>query len=186
MILWLVVSTPLKKIIKMEVFPKYGWKIKNIWNHHLVLYVKLDWHHEPGGYPNIHQTKYANMTQAWKSHQQAASNHGWSTFSSPLDVAQLWILYVAEKIIKGKPNQNSHPKLDPSIPVAIFAFISHPKCTNAKHDAVSPTWNINSFDCQVIQPFMKCCNRTPCRETSGRTTISINLRKRWRCVGCWR
>ena len=36
----------------------WNWKWRNYW------------HHERGGYPNIHQTKYANMTQDWKSLQQ--------------------------------------------------------------------------------------------------------------------
>ena len=34
---WLVVSTPLKNISQIGSFPQVGVKIKNIWNHHLVL-----------------------------------------------------------------------------------------------------------------------------------------------------
>ena len=38
---WLVVSTPLKNISQIGSFPQVGLKIKNIWNHHLVVHCSI-------------------------------------------------------------------------------------------------------------------------------------------------
>ena len=40
-VVWLVVSTHLKNISQIGSFPRIGMKIKNIWNHHLVVFRKL-------------------------------------------------------------------------------------------------------------------------------------------------
>ena len=54
MVIWLVVSTHLKNISQIGSFPQVGVKIKNIWNHHLVVIgvfcEKLDMHCK--GWPN--------------------------------------------------------------------------------------------------------------------------------------
>ena len=42
-IVWLVVSTPLKNISQIGSFPQVGVKIKNVWNHHLVVNVFARW-----------------------------------------------------------------------------------------------------------------------------------------------
>ena len=40
-LIWLVVSTPLKNISENGNLPQIGMKIKNIWNHHLVMYTNF-------------------------------------------------------------------------------------------------------------------------------------------------
>ena len=42
MVVWLVVSTHLKNISRIGSFPQVGVKIKNIWNHHLVVYDSIE------------------------------------------------------------------------------------------------------------------------------------------------
>ena len=46
MVFWLVVSTHLKNISQIGNLPQIGMKIKNLWNHHLVLVTALQWYHQ--------------------------------------------------------------------------------------------------------------------------------------------
>ncbi len=53
---WLVVSTHLKNISQNGNLPQIGVKIKNIWNHHLVLHLRPFWQDVPtilGGFLGI-------------------------------------------------------------------------------------------------------------------------------------
>ena len=60
-------NQPLWKIlVKMEIFPRKGWKSKSIWNHHLVLYIITIF--QPiclGKFQNLPSTIYHLWTLTW-------------------------------------------------------------------------------------------------------------------------